>query len=92
MPHRIGRTLLVLSGLGFPLSQVAIQRFGRRGAILVEAVAVGLLVRDAALLSAGTSHRLRRGPVRLVWFETAVAAVATLTGLRPLFQERVLCA
>ena len=75
MPHRIGRGVLVASGMGFPLTQLAIRPFGRRGAILVEAVSVGLLARDAALLATGGSHRLGRGPARVLWLETAVAAV-----------------
>ncbi len=87
MPDRIGRAVLVVSGMGFPLSQLAIRRFGRRGAILVEAVSVGLMARDAALLAMGASHRLRRGPARLLWLETAAAAAAALTGLGLMLDE-----
>ena len=46
----LGGLVLVLSGLGFPLTQAVIARFGRRGALVAEGVAVGLLVRDAALV------------------------------------------
>jgi hypothetical protein len=84
MNRVIGRVVLMLSGLGFPLTQLAIRPFGRRGALLVEAVSGGLLIRDPAMLAAGTPSRLRRGPTFLLWFEAAVAAAAVLTGLRPL--------
>jgi len=77
----IGRVVLVLSGLGYPLSQLAIWRFGARGALLVEAVSGGLLVRDAALLATGVHRRLRRGPALLLWGEAMIAAAATVASL-----------
>ena len=84
MPHRIGAAVLGLSSMGFPLTQLAIRRFGTRGALVVEAVCGGLLIRDAAMLVAGAPGRLRRGPAILLWLETATGVAAVLTGLRPL--------
>jgi hypothetical protein len=81
MSPRLGRLVLALSGAGFPLTQVAIRRLGRRGAIVTEAVCVGLAVRDAALIAAGVPGRLRRGPALLLWLELAAALVAAALGL-----------
>lgn len=55
----LGRAILVASGCGFPLTQAVIARFGRVGAIAAESVAVGLLVRDSALVASGAPRRLR---------------------------------
>ena len=76
--------MLALSGLGFPLTQLVIRRFGKPGAVAVEVVCGGLLVRDAAMIASGVPGRLRRGPAGLLWLETASAVAAVLTGLRPL--------
>jgi hypothetical protein len=84
MPRPLGQLVLGLSGLGFPLAQLLMRRFGARGAIAVEAVCVGLLVRDVAMLASGAPSRLRRGPAILLWMETAIGAAAVLTGLPPL--------
>ena len=73
--------MLVLSGLGFPLTQAVIARFGRRGAIVAEGVAVDLLVRDAALVRMGLPARLQLLPSRLLWLELGAAALASLTWL-----------
>jgi hypothetical protein len=77
MNRTMGTAIQGLSGAGFPLTQLAIGRLGRRGAVLVAGVAAGLLVRDVAMIAMGTPHRLQPGPARLLWAETAVAAVAT---------------
>lgn len=79
-----GRVVLTLSGMGFPLTQLAIKRLGRRGAAIVEIVCGGLLARDTAMLAAGAPGRLRRGPALLLWLETAVGVVAVVASLRPL--------
>ena len=81
MDHVLGKAILGLSGAGFPLTQVAINRLGRPGAVLVAGVTAGLLVRDVALISRGTADRLRPGPARLLWAETATASAATGAGL-----------
>ena len=80
----IGRAVLALSGVGFPLTQLVIRRFGRPGAVAVEIVCGGLLLRDAAMIALGTPGRLRRGPAVLLWLEAGCAAAAALSGLRPL--------
>lgn len=85
MSPPIGRAVLALSGLGFPLTQLAIPRFGRPGAVAVavEILCGGLLVRDAAMIAVGVPGRLRRGPAVLLLLEAAVAGAAVVTGLRP---------
>ena len=85
MPPRVGRAVLALSAMGFPLTQRVIRRFGLRGALVVEAACGGLLARDAAMIAAGVPRRLRRGAAVLLWLEAAAGAAAVLTGLRPLF-------
>jgi hypothetical protein len=81
MSPSIGRVVLVLSGLGFPLTQIALKRLGRAGAVVVEGAAVGLLARDAALIAAGAPVRLQPVPAALLYTETAAAALAAATCL-----------
>ncbi len=81
MNRTLGRLVMGLSGAGFPLTQSAIARLGRPGAVLVVGVTAGLLARDAALVAMGAPRRLQRGPSRLLWAETAVAVAATGAGL-----------
>jgi hypothetical protein len=81
MNRALGGAILGLSGAGFPLTQLAIRAMGRRGAILVEGVAAGLLVRDVGMIARGAPGRLSRGPAALLWMETAAAGVAVVTGL-----------
>jgi hypothetical protein len=73
--------LLILTGLGFPLSQLAIKVMGRKGAALVETVAGALLVRDAQLLSTGSAGRSRPVPAALLYLEIGVACIALALGL-----------
>ena len=87
MSPMAGRIVLVVSGLGFPLTQVAIRRFDRAGAVAAQSVAVGLFVRDAALIASGAPRRLRRGPARMLWLEAAIAAVAAALCLPLVFDE-----
>jgi hypothetical protein len=87
MSPATGRTVLLVSSIGFPLTQAAIRHLGRNGAVATEAVAVGLLARDVALIAAGAPRRLRRGPALLLRLETAVAALAAVTGLRLVADE-----
>ena len=77
---RVGLGILALSGAGFPLTQLAIARFGRRGAMFVQAVVVGLLLRDIELIVSGAPSRLRAGPAALLWAEVAAAAAAATAG------------
>jgi glyoxylase-like metal-dependent hydrolase (beta-lactamase superfamily II) len=75
-----GAAFLGLSGLGYPLTQAAIAGFGRRGAVLAEGVAAGLLARDAALVRSGAPARLQPVPRALLWLELGAAAAATALG------------
>ena len=83
MAHRLGQLVLGLSGAGYPLTQLVIRQFGRRGALIVEGVCVGLAVRDATMIAAGVPTRLRRGPAILLWLELVAAIAAIGLGLRP---------
>jgi len=76
--HGLGRLVLALSGVGYPLTQLAIRRLDRRGAVLVETVCGGLLLRDLALIALGAPRRLRSVPAVLLWFEALAAAAATV--------------
>ncbi len=80
-PYVLGRIVLFVSGLGFPLTQAVIARGGRRGAVVAEGVAVGLLVRDVAVVRTGLSDRLQPLPRRLLRLELGAAALAALAGL-----------
>ena len=89
MRRSIGSVILAVSGAGFPLCQLAIRRFGWRGAALVEGVTAGLLVRDVAMIADGVPGRLRPGPARLLRLEAVVAGAAVLSGLGPLADREV---
>ncbi len=86
----IGPPLLVLSGLGFPMSQLAIRRLGRSGAIIVEGVTTALAARDTYLVVSGVPDRLRLVPAGLLYAELAMAAVASVLGLRVLIDHETL--
>lgn len=81
MDPRLGKLVLGLSVAGYPLTQLAIRRLGRRGAVITEGICVGLVVRDAAMIAAGTPSRLRRGPAVLLGLEMAAAVAAAGLGL-----------
>ncbi len=87
MNPRIGRTVLGLSAAGYPLTQFAIRRLGRRGAMITETACVGLAIRDAAMIASGVPTRLRKGPAALLWLELAAATTAAGLGL-PLAVDR----
>jgi hypothetical protein len=89
MPPALGALILVASGLGFPLTQFVIVRFGRRGAIVAEGVSAGLLVRDVTLVKLGAPRRLSRMPSLLLWFELAAAAIASVAGLGAVSSPRI---
>ena len=77
----LGRAILVVSGCGFPLTQAVIARYERAGAVVAEGVAVGLLVRDCALVGRGAPRRLRPFPAGLLWLELGAAGLASVAGL-----------
>lgn len=81
----LGATVLIASLCGYPLTQMAVRRWGKRGAALSEAVCAGLFLRDAAMVASGTTGRIRKGPATLLWMELGVAAVASIAGVWRLF-------
>jgi len=82
MPRPIAKLVLGLSAGGYPLTQTLIRRSGVRGARVVEAVCVGLVLRDAAMIAGGAPQRLRPVPARLLWLEFSAGVIASATGLR----------
>lgn len=84
----LGRAVLVMSGFGFPLTQAVIARFGRAGALVAEGVAVGLFVRDSALVGLGAPRRLRPFPAALLWLELGAAALASVAGFAAISRPR----
>jgi|GEM_PF-802990 len=82
MTRPIAKLVLGLSACGYPLTQTAIRRGGVRGARVTEAVCVGLVMRDAAMIAAGAPQRLRPVPARLLWLELSAGVIASTTGLR----------
>ena len=76
-----GKFVLCLSAAGFPLTEFAIRRFGRGGAVVTEAACCGLAVRDAAMVVAGVPRRLRPGPAMLLWMELTAGVAASCLGL-----------
>lgn len=84
----VGRIVLGLSACGYPLTQMAIRRWGVRAAAGVESVCVGLAIRDALMVANGVPQRLRKLPAVLLHVELAVGVVASLAGMRPLLNAR----
>ena len=82
MPRAVGLPLLVLSGLGFPLSQLAIGKLGRHGALLVEGITTALLIKDTYLVASGAPARLEPVPRALLYAELGVAACAHRTQVK----------
>ncbi len=83
-----GRAVLVLSGLGFPLTQAVIARFGRKGAVISEGVALGLLARDAGMVKMGILRRLKPFPAALLRIELVAGAMASVFGLAAIRRPR----
>jgi hypothetical protein len=77
----VGAVIAVASGLGFPLTQFAIARFGRPGAAVVGAVTAGILAMDIATIATRDSDTESRGQTALLYAETSVAALATAASL-----------
>ena len=82
MDPRLGKLILGLSAAGYPLTELTIRRYGRRGAVITEGVCVGLAIRDIAMVAAGVPARLRRGPAFLLWLELLAGVAAAGLGLR----------
>lgn len=83
MNSRIGLLVLGASAAGPPLTDLALRRGGRRGALVVEGVCAALALRDLAMIVGGAPRRLRRTPAALLVLELGAAAVASAVGLRP---------
>jgi hypothetical protein len=81
MHKALGTGIAVVSGSGFPLSQILIARLGRPGAIAVAVVTAGILARDVSLVVTGRPAADAPRLAPLLYVETAVAAVATVTSL-----------
>ena len=88
MRRTVGSVVLGLSACGYPLTQLAVRRWGARGAAVAGAVCAGLAARDAAMVAAGVPGRLRPVPAGLLRLELAVATVASLAGLGALVGAR----
>lgn len=87
MKPMLGYAGLGLIGMGFPLTQGVISRFGTAGAVAVEAVSLGVLARDLRLVATGAPGTMRRAPAVLLWLETLAAAIAGLLGVLPIVSE-----
>jgi hypothetical protein len=84
----VGRLVLGASSAGPALCELAIRRWGRRGASFVAVVCTGLAGRDLALVAAGVPGRLRRVPGTLLYLElVAAGAGAVLTWRRAASSE-----
>ena len=73
-----------LSACGYPLTQLAVRRWGVRGAAMAECVCAGLAIRDASMVAGGVPGRLRRVPAALLFLELGAGVAASLAGLPPL--------
>ncbi len=87
MKRPVGYVALGLIGMGFPLTQVGIRRFGTAGAVAVEALAVGMLARDLRLVATGAPRSMRRTPAVLLQLEASAAAIASALGVRLIISE-----
>ena len=76
--------VLALCGLGFPLTQFAIRVGGRPGAVAVQGLVSGLLVRDIVLIGHGALRRQQPFPSTLLVAETTAGLAAGVLGLRML--------
>jgi hypothetical protein len=77
VPKPLELAVTMVAGAGLPISQLAIRRLGRPGAVAVMALSAGILAADVASLMGDRSEGSARRVVRL---EAAAAAVATVTG------------
>ena len=84
MRREVGWLAIGASAVGYPLTEVVLQRGGKRGAVVVESVCVGLAFRDASMVAGGSPKRLQRIPAALLYLELVAAVVASLAASRPL--------
>ena len=57
MRHTVGAIVLGLSACGYPLTQLAVRRWGVRGVAVAESVCAGLAIRDASMVASGVPDR-----------------------------------
>ena len=88
MKRVIGATVLALSACGYPLTQLAVRRWGVRGVAMTECVCAGLAIRDASMVAGGVPGRLRAVPAALLFLELGAGVVASLAGLPPLLSAQ----
>ena len=88
MKRVTGAIVLGLSACGYPLTQLAVRRWGVRGAAMAECVCAGLAIRDASMVAGGVPGRLRRVPAALLFLELGAGVVASLAGLPPLLSAQ----
>jgi hypothetical protein len=88
MKRVTGAIVLGLSACGYPLTQLAVRRWGVRGAAMAECVCAGLAIRDASMVAGGVPGRLRRVPAALLFLELGAGVVASLAGLSPLLSAQ----
>lgn len=88
MKRAAGAVVLGLSACGYPLTQLVIRRWGRRGAAIAECACAGLAIRDASMVAAGVPGRLRRVPALLLLLELGAGLTAALAGLAPLLSAQ----
>ena len=81
MKRVTGAIVLGFSACGYPLTQLAVRRWGVRGAALAECACAGLAIRDASMVAGGVPGRLRRAPAALLFLELGAGVVASLAGL-----------
>jgi hypothetical protein len=87
MHQALGAAIAIASGSGFPLTQLAIARFGRPGGAVVGVVTAGILAMDIATLVTRDADAEDMGQTALLYAETAVAALATAASLTLLTEQ-----
>jgi hypothetical protein len=81
MHQAFGAVIAVVSGSGFPITQFALARFGRPGALVVGAMTTVILARDVSLIVTSRDTGDTTGPAVILYAETAVAVLATVANL-----------
>ncbi|MGZ6589427.1 MAG: hypothetical protein ACXVHB_32985 [Solirubrobacteraceae bacterium] len=88
MRREVGWLAIGASAVGYPLTEVVLQRGRKRGAIVVGSVCVGLAFRDASMVAGSSPKRLQRIPAWLLYLELVAAVVASLAASRSLLIEQ----
>jgi hypothetical protein len=80
MHEAVGAAMAIGSGLGFPITQLAIRRFGRPGAVAVGLFTAGVLAHDVTRIATRIEAGSSTGKA-VLYAETAAAALATVATL-----------